>query len=305
MASPHVAGVAALMKDVNPDLTGAEFEALLAAGQLTNDLGAPGRDPRFGYGLVDARKAVVAALELSGGTLPAILTSNPSALNLGALLEELPFRIGNVGDEAVTVAAPREVPDAPWLTVESLEVDGAGLGAWRVVADRTALSDGLYATDLVFDYVSGGAPTTLTIPVRLQVVGTDLTADAGFHYVLVIDPDSFETVQQVQGPASAGRYLFEFEDILPGTYEIYAGTDSDNDGFICDPGEACGIYRSLSFEAPTLVTVGEQDRTALDFVTGFRSTLLSNGTAATANDAKRIEGALRPEGIPRLRPEAD
>jgi hypothetical protein len=53
------------------------------------------------------------------------------------------------------------------------------------------------------------------------------------------------------------------------------------------------------------VTVGEQDRTALDFVTGFRSTLLSNGTAATASDAKRIEGAQRPQGIPRLRQEAD
>jgi serine protease len=305
MASPHVAGVAALMKDVNPDLTGAEFEALLAAGQLTNDLGVPGRDDRFGHGLVDARKAVVAALELSGGTLPAILTSNPSALNLGALLTELPFRIGNVGDEAVSVTPPRVVPDAPWLSIEAVDVDSSGLGAWRVTADRTGLADGLYAADLVFDYESGGAPATLTLPVRLQVVGTDLTADAGFHYVLVIDPDSFETVEQVQGPASAGRYLFRFEEIPPGTYEIYAGTDSDNDGFICDPGEACGIYRSLSFEAPTLVTVGEQDRTALDFVTGFRSTLLGNGTAASASDAKRVEGAPRPEGIPRLRREAD
>ena len=44
MAAPHVAGVAALMKAVHPGLTPAEFDAALAAGDLTDDLGAPGRE---------------------------------------------------------------------------------------------------------------------------------------------------------------------------------------------------------------------------------------------------------------------
>ena len=44
-----------------PSLTPAEFDALLASGQLTNDLGAAGRDDIFGHGLIDARKAVEAA----------------------------------------------------------------------------------------------------------------------------------------------------------------------------------------------------------------------------------------------------
>ena len=61
MASPHVAGVAALMKAVDPALTPAEFDALLSSGQLTTDLGAGGRDDVFGHGLIDARKAVEAA----------------------------------------------------------------------------------------------------------------------------------------------------------------------------------------------------------------------------------------------------
>jgi serine protease len=39
-----------------------------------------------------------------------------------------------------------------------------------------------------------------------------------------------------------------------GTYYIVAGTDEDNDGFICDPGEPlCGVYPSI--EMPDRVSV--------------------------------------------------
>jgi serine protease len=55
MASPHVAAVAALLYSqgiTNP----AAIEA--AIKRFARDLGAPGRDDEFGYGLVDARAAL-------------------------------------------------------------------------------------------------------------------------------------------------------------------------------------------------------------------------------------------------------
>jgi serine protease len=55
MASPHVAGVAALLYSQgikNP----AAIEAALK--QFAKDLGPPGRDDQFGYGLIDARAAL-------------------------------------------------------------------------------------------------------------------------------------------------------------------------------------------------------------------------------------------------------
>jgi serine protease len=61
MAAPHVAGVVALMKAVNPALTPEGLYALLQNGALTNDIGDTGRDDNFGYGLIDAYKAVLAA----------------------------------------------------------------------------------------------------------------------------------------------------------------------------------------------------------------------------------------------------
>jgi serine protease len=55
MASPHVAAVAALLYSqgiTNP----AAIEA--AIKRFARDLGAPGRDDEFGYGLIDARASL-------------------------------------------------------------------------------------------------------------------------------------------------------------------------------------------------------------------------------------------------------
>ncbi|MGD9571799.1 MAG: S8 family serine peptidase [Thermoleophilia bacterium] len=60
MASPIVAGLAALMKSVRPDLNAAEVEGLIT--QTAVDLGAGGRDAQFGAGLINADAAVRAAI---------------------------------------------------------------------------------------------------------------------------------------------------------------------------------------------------------------------------------------------------
>jgi serine protease len=56
MASPHVAGVAALIKSVHPDWGPDEIRQALTDTAV--DLGDPGRDDAFGYGLIDAAAAL-------------------------------------------------------------------------------------------------------------------------------------------------------------------------------------------------------------------------------------------------------
>ena len=60
MATPHIAGVLALMKAVAPNLTPQRVQELLTSGVLTDDLGATGKDNQFGYGLINAQKALAA-----------------------------------------------------------------------------------------------------------------------------------------------------------------------------------------------------------------------------------------------------
>ena len=56
MASPHVAGVAALVWSHYPQCSNAQIRSALAAS--AQDLGAPGRDTSYGYGLVQTKAAV-------------------------------------------------------------------------------------------------------------------------------------------------------------------------------------------------------------------------------------------------------
>ncbi|MDS4029561.1 MAG: S8 family peptidase [Candidatus Contendobacter sp.] len=81
MATPHMAGVVALMKAVAPSLTPQKVADLLTSGALTDDLGTPGKDDQFGYGLINASKAVAAAGGGSGSG--SFQTIDPSLQNFG------------------------------------------------------------------------------------------------------------------------------------------------------------------------------------------------------------------------------
>ncbi|MGH2356055.1 MAG: S8 family serine peptidase, partial [Chloroflexota bacterium] len=61
-ATPHVAGLMALILSVDPDLRSWEVEDLI---KLTvDDLGAPGRDEQFGFGRINCRRALEAAARI-------------------------------------------------------------------------------------------------------------------------------------------------------------------------------------------------------------------------------------------------
>jgi len=56
MAAPHVAGLAALILSADPTLTAAQVRARIEG--TADDLGATGWDPYFGYGRINARRAL-------------------------------------------------------------------------------------------------------------------------------------------------------------------------------------------------------------------------------------------------------
>jgi subtilisin family serine protease len=63
MATPHVAGVAALLWSANPYWTNVQIRDAMDATAL--DLGEPGRDIAYGFGLVQADSALQYLLEKS------------------------------------------------------------------------------------------------------------------------------------------------------------------------------------------------------------------------------------------------
>ena len=104
-ASPIVAGVAALMRDANPDLTWRDLKLILAASARKNDPGSPGWEdgalqygstgeryhfnPEYGFGVVDAKAAVDLA---KGWTIvPPLETVEAASGDLSAGIPDLPL----------------------------------------------------------------------------------------------------------------------------------------------------------------------------------------------------------------------
>ncbi|RMI03587.1 MAG: T9SS C-terminal target domain-containing protein, partial [Calditrichaeota bacterium] len=66
-ATPHVAGTAALLLSINPDLEPADLSRILQTTAV--EKGAPGKDPRYGAGRIDAYQAYLLALAEAGAPL--------------------------------------------------------------------------------------------------------------------------------------------------------------------------------------------------------------------------------------------
>lgn len=297
MAAPHVAGVVALMRYLNPSLGPSAIDSLLAQGALTDDLGAAGRDTRFGWGLVNARKAVDAALA-SVGTAPpvagGVVTASPSALDFGS------FRTtATVELQASSATAERVVSvtsDHPAVTAQPTATDPAtGLGTWTLSVDRSRLpSSGTFYPQVTITLAPARSFTVQLTVVKTANGGAATTADFGPVYVLLIDPDTGETVTDVQAVWNAGRYTWRFEGWSRPRLQVLAGGDLDNDNFICQRGEACGAYPLLSGGGdPPIVTLSGP-RTDLNFELAPLSGISPQSVASAAPAvAKGVPRATR------------
>ena len=292
MAAPHVAGVAALMKSVFEDLTPAEFDQVLAEGRITDDLGEDGRDDDFGYGLINAHKAVITAQQLVNGTLvplPPSLRSSPGRLNFGVTNNQLVLALSNAGGGDLSVSGV--AGDASWLSITASEVNQSGLGAYLAVADRTALAVGDLSANIRVTSSAGD----LDIPVSIRIRSTDFAASAGVLFALLVNPETLETVyQQRLYDPNAGSYALNFEDVEAGEYSLVVGSDMDNDGTICDAGEACGGFPTLNDEQDIRVT--EDAEFSLD-VSFDQSRFFGSGSANGASNQERFEGFRYKESV--------
>ncbi|TCL64707.1 subtilisin family serine protease [Hydrogenispora ethanolica] len=134
MATPFVAGVVALVRAANPNLTPDEVTAIIQ--QSATDKGRAGFDNEYGYGVVDAEQAVNLALKGNGNSSPApVPTPNPTpapspapqpsinlALNKTAIASSVESQTRNAAKAfdgtTATRWASREGIDPQWIRVD-------------------------------------------------------------------------------------------------------------------------------------------------------------------------------------------
>ncbi|HEU0203217.1 MAG TPA: S8 family serine peptidase, partial [Burkholderiaceae bacterium] len=292
MATPHVAGVMALMRAVNPDITPAQIDALFADGSLTHDVGAAGRDNLFGYGMINALKAVTAAgaAPPPPSALPTLALST-NRLDFGSVLTQLTItltRINNSTDSFARAVDSALNPDAVTITPDAND-PAAGPYTLLVAVDRALLTQG---EDIIQVEITSAQNRTLRFdvvvaprtqgPVGLQGVGP--------VYVLALDPETFVARAQANVVANSAAYAYTLSDLRQGVL-IVAGTDTDNDGFICGAIEPCGAFPVRGAE----MTVVSSSRSDVSF------TLVQGGASAIAAGDGPAAPALPVRGFGRIR----
>ncbi|MDH5360493.1 MAG: S8 family serine peptidase [Gammaproteobacteria bacterium] len=279
MATPHVAAVAALMKQANPAMTPADFDGYLANGSITDDHGAAGRDNIYGHGLINAAKAVTVA----GTPIPAYFQVDPSNVVFVGTNDTTTINVANGGNEVFSVAATTSInytSGSNWLAVNTVTVDANNLGSYQLIADRTGLADGEYQATVTFS-APGSSPAISNYVVNVTLrVGLDAGVDAGYTYIAIKDFNTGQQLGIVEVTPVNGLYSYSFSGIPAGDYRIVAGTDMDNSGYFCDTGEACGEYSSSA-----LVVNG--DVSGINFTTGFTAaygvSAMTSGTSQSVD----------------------
>ena len=262
MAAPHVAGTLALMRYVHPAITPEQVDALVDAGRISDDLGPTGRDDATGHGAVNASKAVDAALELRDGTPPPApegeVRASPSSIHFGSTRTSMDLSLALSAADDETVQAVTS--DLAAVSVTPLDVaSGTGLGTYRVAVNRAALPAGTSYAILTVQT----SERSFGVPVSVVKSATGSAGDFGRLYVLVLDPTSGDVIGQSAIDAEDGRYDWRLAGVTASAVQVVAGTDLDNDGIICQRGEACGAYPVLAQRLEQIRLDG--DRSGLDF----------------------------------------
>jgi len=155
MATPHLAGVAALLLSANPSLSVAQMDSLIEVTAL--DLGSSGKDNTYGAGRVDAYQAVLGALAVG-------IADNPEGAGPSGLL------IGSIN--------PNPVNDLASFEVYSAYPGTADIGIFDLSGRRVAIvssqeiSAGTHAYSwLIPDTISNGIYF-----VRASVNGTTVSS---------------------------------------------------------------------------------------------------------------------------------
>lgn len=270
MATPHVSGIIALMLSENPSLTPTQVENIIANTAL--DLGAPGRDPKFGYGLINAGDAVAAAAGVLTPVIPVayaipnlLFFSDPSISP--ELAQAVVF---NTGGGNLTLSNPTLSQLTPvggsWLKATLSQDPNFCIAATNCIVNATANRTGLQP-----DFYTGQVNVTTSvelfaIPVVLQV-GSPPLPDLGRITVRLIslDPNTKKYVVTATTTTDKSKnYQFSFTSIPIGDYFVDAGIDSDGSGFFGDaPDEVSGVFPDRG--APDTVTVNANQTVIANF----------------------------------------
>ncbi len=271
-AAAHVTGVAALILSEGHVTTPAEVRAALQSSAI--DMGDPGRDRYYGYGLLNACGAIMVSRGATGSGASQLRLSTDS-LDFGPLGAQGSVILSHTcGGSSIAVTNATKPSDAAWLTATLNR--GTTPAQLSLAANRQGLAPGNYSTIVTIDTPAGSktVKVSMTVGTAATSSGTEIdnfrgevekflsgsskyrnTLNLGEMIVLLVDAESGESKYYTKTDYSA-NYNFQFGGIKPGKYYLLAGIDQNLDGTICKSGEmeTCVRYPDRTNPQPIVVT---------------------------------------------------
>lgn len=231
MATPHVAGLAMLMKSQNRDLTQSQALQILQDTADTDIDCSQG----CGTGQINALAAVIAA---GGGEVTGL---SGSAVRVGKGATEASIVFRNLGDSAIDVSFTVGGSDRDAVTLSSTSETIPAKGRVTVTATIARNGD---ATD------SGTASIRATGGDSSAEARLDWTGDAAptvanaFVMAVRVEDDGGLTPidDRLVETSRLDGFAFKLFNLDPGTYLIIGVIDGNNDGDFDDEEDAIGYY---------------------------------------------------------------
>ena len=197
----------------------------------------------------------------------------------------------NVGSGALFINSV--TGNVPWLTV--VPRSGNVPLSLRARVDRSLLPPGTHTGRITIASNAAQNPGAIVdVTVKVSALGA---GDVGTVFVLILNPQSFAPIAHAETSVGQG-YAFAIPAVPSGTYIVIAGTDRDDNFFICEEEDACGIY-------PDLVTIaGGQCTSTINFTVGNFVTSPASLQAALAElpgvESKGVVPSTQNGGVLRL-----
>ena len=269
-ASPHTAGVIALLEHAFPKATVAELEGALM--QTAQDLGVAGPDNSYGYGLTNALASYL-KLQAAAGGLPAI-TSTP----LTSATANSPYSYTVVASDTAGNAMSYSLDVAPaGMTIDAV----TGTISWTpstVQAGVNAVT--VRATNTLAKFVTQSFSVAVALPVNraptanndayAMIMGSTLTVAAPGVLANDSDPDAGDTLSALnfsQGTATG---------ILTG---------NANGSFIYKPASSFSGMATLGYQA-------QDNRGGLSNAAAITITVTANRAPVAVKDAYSVPTQL-------------
>ncbi|OJH37234.1 S8 family peptidase [Cystobacter ferrugineus] len=248
MASPHVAGIVALMKAQNPALTTAEVEQILTATADPASKCGEG----CGEGLVNAQAAVLAARNGLDPNAPSKLGVGANQISfLGASTQSLAVRNLGGGSLKVTVKASGTYASAlSFPSGNTVTVSAYRSVALPVAVNTGNLSRGEYPAQLT---LTGDNGQSATVAVKIQVGSIE---DKDIILAFFFEDAAGELDLEEEGltlVSSSSGYSYSMK-LTPRTYYAIATIDEDGDEEFFEDGERLGAWRDSANIEPIEVS---------------------------------------------------